>query len=724
LKQYDKALVWLEKIDPATLEPSLRASALFLRGQAYRGVGNLPAAVAQFTGASEIESPLRPRAKLELGRALAESGNLAQAIEATRAAATSGDPAVAPEAARVAGDLSYKAGQYAPAIDYYRVVLTNYTTSPQVSPAALGMMWAMLAMKQHPQIITAFEQYKAAMTPEDRVVAWYLTGSAYQDAGEHDKAAGLFNALVMGSSGSAVEDKAMYKLAYSQVELGQYEQAQQTIDRLREKHPDSPLVIDGQFLLASMDAKRADAASGIRRISALIEQGANQPQHARALLLRAKLQETSGQLDAAARDYTAYLSLAGAPATARQTDVEGIQEASLRLVDIEYRQGRFDNAVKVATQLLERKEITTTVRQQTLYRQALGYIKLNKLAEAEHALTTLLSLSPAGSLGAEASYYRGLTRMAMRKPDPAVADLQLAAGQATLDKALQINALRLVSIRQRELRQTQAIVATIQQLEKLAGIGGLSAGELLWIARYEQDRQDHKAAIRYLKPIIARQVDAATDQRAWALRMTGRSLRQLGDLPAAINAYREAVALPHADPGRTRLELAKALRQAGKTNEAMDEYHELMNSELSAVAAEALSQMADVHIAGAQASAATNDTAGSKLQHEEARKLLKRLVLLYSFPELSPLPQVSYLRLAEVESQLGDAKAAQATLQEAVEKFPDSPYAQYAKALGFILQKQKLGDALFILRKLKEQPLDGPLGPMVDERIKALEATS
>jgi tetratricopeptide (TPR) repeat protein len=723
LKQFEVALQSLEKIDPATLEPALRASAFFLRGQAYRGTNNIPAAIAQYKQAAEIESPLRSRAMLELARVQASQGQIAQALATARGAAIANDPEVSPEAARTAGDFAYQAGQFAAAIDYYQIVLTQYTTSPHVSASALGSMWAMLGMKQYPQIITAFDQYKTAMTPDDRVVAWYLTGSAYQEAGEHDKAAGMFNALVMGSSGSAVEDKAMYKLAYSQVELGQYEQAQQTIARLREKHPQSPLTVDGEFLLASMDAKRADTESGIRRVTALIKQGSNKPHYAQALLLRAKLHEAANQIDKATADYTEFLAATSKASGTTTVTLSSIHEAGLRLVDLEYRQNHFENAAKVASQMLAMKDLPASQREQMLYRLALAQIKLNTLAQADQTLSTLLEQSPKGPLSAETHYYRGLTRMALQKPDLAIADLQAAAAREELSQPLKINALRLISIRQREVRNTPEIVKTIQQLEKLAGISGLSAGELLWIARYELDRQNPQAAMRYLKPIVSRQVDAATDQRAWALRMTGRSLNQLGDLPAAIAAYREAIALPHADPGRTRLELAGALRKAGSHAEAMDEYQGLINSEQSAIAAQALTQMADMHINQAKASQQSGDTAGSRQQYEDARKLLKRLVLLYGFTELSPLPEQGYLQLAHVEMQLDSVKDAVDELNELAQRFPQSPYASFAKAQGYIYQKHQLGDALFLLRKLQEQQLDPALKAMVEDRIKTLEAT-
>lgn len=728
LKQYDKALKSLEQITLSDLEPPLRASALFLQGQAYRGTQNLPAAAAQFEAAAKLESPIRPRAQLELARSYAQLNKLPQAIEAAKAAATSGDPLVAPQAARAAGDYAYQAGQYAPASDYYKIVLTNYSTTDQMSPSILGSMWAMLGMKQYPQIVAAFEQYKTILSPQDRVVAWYLTGSAYQEQGAHDKAAGMFNALVLGSTGSVVEDKAMYKLAYSQVELGQYDQAIATAARLRGSHPDSSLNVDSEFLLASVDIKRGNSAAAIKRVSGIIALGAKSPSYAQALLLRARFYESGSQLEEAAKDYTTYLAAAGAPgAKAAVFAPASVHEASLRLIDITYRLGQFKASADAAANLLKRDDLPDAARELAWFRQALAYIRNKQFDESYESLSTLIAKAPKSIYLPQAYYYRGLVGMALKKTSQAVTDLQAAADQPTLADALKVNALRLVSIQQRELpdqdpsTKATAAVKTILALEKLAGVGGLSAGELLWVSQDMLRQNNAKAAIKYLQPIVARQVDSATDQRASAMHYSAQALRSLDDLTAAVTAYRQAISLGQGQQPQIRLELAATLAQQGKTREAMDEYQGLINSEQSAIAAQALQQTAAMYLDVARTAATTNDSVGSRQAYEEARKNLKRLVLLYAFPELSPIPQMGYVRLADVEIELGDKPLARTYLIELAEKYPDTAYAEYAKAMSLTLDPLKQGDALFLFKQLQSQKLDAPLAQRVTEALKTLE---
>lgn len=727
LQLYKEALQSLEKIDLKQLEPSLQASALFLRGQAYRGTKNLAAAAAQFEASAKIDSPLRPRAQLELARVLAQDDKYAPAVEAAKAAATAGDPLISPQAARYAGDYTYQLGQYAQAIDFYNLVITNYSTSFQMSPAVLGSMWAMLGMKQYPQIITSFEKYKAQLSPADRVVAWYLTGTAYQEQDEHDKAAGLFNALVLGSTSSPVEDKAMYKLAYSQAELGQYEQALQTTARLREKHPDSPLVVDSDFLLASVDIKRGDPSSAIGRVTRVIEQGPQNPYHAQALLLRARFLESIDQIDKASADYAAFIQAAANPKPPqRNISQADIHEAALRRFDLEYQQQRYKQAAQAVQTLLAMKQLPESVVQEATYRQALAMIRLEQYPQAQEVLTRIIEHKPVSVYQPQASYYRGLVRIALKQPATAMTDLQAAAGAEALPAALKINALRLISIHQRQQDQVAPAAATIIKLEALAGLSGLSAGELLWVGRHRLTQNQPKAALKYLQPIVARQTEAPIDQRAEALLLTGKALRQLDDLPAAITAFRQAISTGQGDHAQARLQLASALAADGQMRDAMDEYVGLVNSQQSAVAAAALDQMASLHIQHAQRAAQTNDPAGSHLAWEEARKTLKRLILLYSFPELSPLPEQSHVRLAQVHEALNQPQQAAEALRELASRYPDTSYAAYAQAAMLALEgrtPQARAEALALFNKMEPASLDPVLASQVQRQRQQLEAT-
>ena len=69
------------------------------------------------------------------------------------------------------------------------------------------------------------------------------------------------------------------------------------------------------------------------------------------------------------------------------------------------------------------------------------------------------------------------------------------------------------------------------------------------------------------------------------------------------------------------------------------------------------------------------------------------------------MPELSYLELAEIETELGQTDNATADLKELGDRFPDGPYASYGRAV-LLQQQNKKGEAVFLLKKLHEQTLD------------------
>jgi len=118
-----------------------------------------------------------------------------------------------------------------------------------------------------------------------------------------------------------------------------------------------------------------------------------------------------------------------------------------------------------------------------------------------------------------------------------------------------------------------------------------------------------------------------------------------------------------------------------------------------------------------------SDAAGADQQREEARKAFKRLVLLYSFPEVSPLPELSLINLAEIAEENQNIETARAEIKELQDKYPDGPYGAYAKAVAARLDNQ-VQVARTLLTRLAEQKLDERLAERVAGQIKSLEGKS
>jgi tetratricopeptide (TPR) repeat protein len=320
-------------------------------------------------------------------------------------------------------------------------------------------------------------------------------------------------------------------------------------------------------------------------------------------------------------------------------------------------------------------------------------------------------------------YYRGLLLLALKKPDESTAELQAAAATADLAPALKANALRLVAIRQRERDEADAAAKTLTALEDLVGPTGMSLDEQIWMGRHQLKAGKPQESLRQLKPILEGRVRTSKPQRTEALLMAADALRQLKDLKAAMQAYREVIAMGHGMGLQARLELARTMVAADELEGAIDEFKGLYTADETAIAAAALYDAAQVHRRLAQQRLRETNTQGVQEQLEAARANLKRLVLLYAFPELSPLPELSYIDLGNLSLERGDAEAAKAEWNELLEKFPEGAYATYAKAM-LAAQSDQRQVAMGLLTELRGRQLDPRLMERVNERIKALESRS
>lgn len=660
---------------------------------------------------------------MDLGRVQAMLNQPAEAMATLAKAAEIAKPQQAAEAARLAGDLAYQQEQWDKAITFYNVVLTRHTSSSHLTAAITGKLWSQFQAKQYGQVLETFEQYAKHMEGQDRVTGWYLAGASQQELGQHDKSIALFSAILAAAAGSPLEDKVLYRLAASQFEIGQYDGMMQTIAKLRRSYPNSPRLADAGFLMASAAVKQNDPTTAAARLTAIVEAGASHPYFTQSLLQRARLYESNKQYEPAIADYQRYVDVFDQTDNQIKLGRQTYQQALLQLVGLNYLVGRYEAAGQAAARLLTEKDLNPLIEAEALYRQALAQIKLKSYEQGHETLSLLLRKFPQNAFRSEALYYRGLLLLALKKPDESSVDLQAAAATADLAPALKANALRLVAIRQRERDEADAAAKTLTVLEDLVGPTGMSLDEQLWMGRHQLKVGKPQESLRQLKPILEGRVRASKPQRTEALLLAADALRQLKDLKAAMQAYREVIAMGHGMGLQARLELARTMVAAEELEGAIDEFKGLYTADETATAAAALFDAAQVHRRLAQQRLRESNTQGAQEQLEAARANLKRLVLLYAFPELSPLPELSYIDLGNLALERGDGEAAKAEWNELLEKFPEGPYATYAKAMLAARNDQRQV-AMGLLTELRGRQLDARLMERVNERIKALESRS
>lgn len=722
LNQHDQAIAAMEKIDLTNLEPADKASIYFLRGRAYRALNNLPAAESQLKQVVQLDTPVRAKAMLDLARVQAILKKNDEAVATLEAALATKDPTVAPEAANLAGDLAYDREHYDRAIDFYNVVITNHVSSPQFGPSVVGVLWSKFQQRKYGELLDIFNRHKEALSNiQDRVAAWYLAGAANQQSGRHDQAAELLGRILTGASGSDLEDKVLYRLAASQFELGQYDAMKQTVNRLRRDHSSSPHVPDADFLLASAAARQGDAAGGGAQLTAIVNAGPSHPYYTQALLQRGRLYDDSSLLEPAARDYRTFIEYAKQHPDA--TDQDTVNTAALRLIDLNYRNGKFDQAAADAKALIDAGNLAPLVEAETLYRLGLAQIKLQQFQPATQTLSTMLDKHPKNPYSAEAMYYRGLLWMAQKQPDKALADLSAAAAVDSLPTNLRVNALRLTAIHQRDRDQRDEAAKTMTNLENIIGVPQLRTDEQLWLARFYTDNGKPRHALKYIEPVLSGGENVTGAQRAEALLLAARGLRDAGDAAAASKAFREVVAIGQGFGFEARLELARTLVMAGDTDDALNEYEGLMSVEEPKTAAEAIFESAHVYRDLARNRKRAGDAAGATEARAEARSRFLRVIVLYNLPELSPLPQLSHINVAEL-AQADDKKdEVGKQWKELIDNFPDTPYASYAKAMQYA-QDGKNNEALHLLRELEKQKIEEPrLAQRVETQKKALQLT-
>ncbi|MEM9418706.1 MAG: hypothetical protein AAGA25_06555, partial [Planctomycetota bacterium] len=117
------------------------------------------------------------------------------------------------------------------------------------------------------------------------------------------------------------------------------------------------------------------------------------------------------------------------------------------------------------------------------------------------------------------------------------------------------------------------------------------------------------------------------------------------------------------------------------------------------------------------------DSAGANDSLLAARASIKRMVVLYlTVDALQPLPQQGLIELAEIADELGEPDVVVKELNELVRAFPDSPYAEYGRALLDQKQRQRPDDALVRLNRIDLESLDATLRSWVEAKRSELEA--
>jgi len=705
----EAVLARLEPLETGGLEPATAASIELLRGLAYRKSGNPTAAVARFEAITGLEVPLVHRAHFEIGRTRREAGDADKALAAFARAAEAPDRELATRAALAAGHLARRIGRHDEAAEHYRRVVSSHQSSRAFPEAVVGLLWARRLGGRHHRVLELGRRHLRQLEGRHRAEALYVIGSTHADLEQHEDALEHFEKSRATAPLPELESRLLYRRALAHQALGDTGAMRSELQALRRRFPDSNLAEEAAYRLA---ATEPDPEAAIRQLAEIITAGPDHAHYATALRERARRLDELGRLEAAARDLTRYLESAG----------EKPEAAGLFLLDLLHRLGRHDELALRASELLELTRDPRT-RAEARYRRAVAAIRLDRLGQAETDLTHLLeeaaetALPP--TLAGSAHYYRGLIHLARERPEAARKDLAAAAGDEGLPAAQRTSAWRLLHTAHRQDGDHEKAARALRAAERVAA-GSLDAGEWAWLAEHALEAGDPDQAARDAEAAL--EAGAEAGARARALVLAGRAHRAAGRPAAALPALKEAIAIGTGVGLEARLALAGTLAEAGRPLEALTAYDELLGARRSGIAARALYESAALleKLAAERRKAA--DLPAAREHRQEAVRRLKRLVLLFGFEALEPLPQKAHVALARLQARTGALEAAGKTLEELAEKYPGTGWDRLARALGAELagNEQEAREQLGPLTGAK--PEAAPVDRALAAAARALEA--
>ena len=319
----------------------------------------------------------------------------------------------------------------------------------------------------------------------------------------------------------------------------------------------------------------------------------------------------------------------------------------------------------------------------------------------------------------QALYYDAMVLMSLDRKDEAVVRFGAALACEQLELPQRINALRLSALHLRSRRQDDSASQMLLLIDELSDRRGLQAEERLWLGRYLEAEGRYDFALQLLAPLTGRDPAIVGSLREEAVLITARCCRGRDDPESALAAYEQVIAMAGPLDLVASEERADTLREMGRYDAALQEYEGLLNRPETGVAARATFHSAVAHRALAGQRRRESDLPGAKRSVDRARRLLLRLIILYAKPQLSPLPELAHIELAEIEAELGDESATQRRFVELAEKFPDGPFAAYARAM-LARHQGEPGPAAAQLRQLDIGALDARLAGRVRAQLAEL----
>ena len=234
--------------------------------------------------------------------------------------ARSSDPEVGPRFSfRIAAEL-YKRRHLEDARRRFEEILVKFPQSVVASNSAVGIInsyrmendWENLAIwsRKIDEMKVGKPEERAALAQEVKVFqlgAQFKEAEKLFDAGEYQKAAEAFVAVVEQDPKNRVADKGLQNAAVAYQKLKHYDSAARVYEKIVTDYPASPYVEGALFQLAENARKFLDFDRAVRTFQALLTRFPRSEQVPYAMYQIALLQEAAGKLHEAAQAYVRFV---------------------------------------------------------------------------------------------------------------------------------------------------------------------------------------------------------------------------------------------------------------------------------------------------------------------------------------------------------------------------------------------------------------------------------
>ncbi len=731
LQYYKTAAATLEKINPAKLtDDAARANWGYLIGVAYRGAANLKGAVKQFTAASKYKSAVRGRILVELGKTQITLKQPVQAVAAfTHAVKGKIEPLLAAEARSLAGEVSYESGQYEQAADFFSQVIENHQSTRYYKPALSGWLRSLYGAGRHADVIKQYPTIKNLLASDAVAEALYLVCASHVKTKAYKK--GLettrqwLAAYLEKKTNLSSEVITLYAECFYHTDAAAFEK---WIAGYEKQLPQERYYHRLQFLRANAAIKRNRFDEAIKHLGPLIS-GKPNPYAQRALILRAELYKKTNDSGKAAADFEKYVKTYG-------QDPEAV-DAGREAINLAFDRGDYAKVVAQATRWLGQKGLDPTVTAPIRLRLGVALIKEKKANQALTTFNALIASKPEDNIATYAHYYRGLI-LASRagvdndgKPKPeldqAVTALQNAMRGAIAEK-LKVRAISLTARLERLAKRPDRALVMYELLREQDPKRTYPAITALWVGEGLHGQRKYKAAIRWLELDKKLHDNTANDKltaaqlagvQAKSKYLTAQAYHRLKDYPKAITRYGQLVGLSKGYAVRAQLGLAQAMADAGRHDDALNEYEGLTAVRDSRVAATALLQSGEIYAHRALKELERKNTINAKKDYDNAALRLNRVSLLFDKKPLENLVFRSLILQGRLADRFVNQEKALEKYRGIIERKTQSLWKRIAGA-EIALTEKKRGQALVEFRRILKQSTDNSVSNYVTRRLTEL----